>query len=103
MVKRGNYGRNFWTGRGMRHRCPLSPILFNVKIVDIEEDLGRNGIRGINLGETRSTALAYADDLVLAEKEEDEMTDEEIGDILGKKGLELNVDKIKIIRKEEGG
>lgn len=33
----------FWTGRGVR--CPLSPLLFNVMLADMEEEMGRDKSR----------------------------------------------------------
>lgn len=31
------YGRGFWTTKGLRQRCPLRPLLFNMIIGDIEK------------------------------------------------------------------
>lgn len=41
-----NYRKNFWTTKGVRQGCPLSPLLFNVMIEDIKEKLGRNRVGG---------------------------------------------------------
>lgn len=29
--------KRFWTGKGMRKRCPLSQLLFNCMVTDIED------------------------------------------------------------------
>ncbi|KAL6420898.1 hypothetical protein ACFW04_011880 [Cataglyphis niger] len=37
-VRRGeDLGAGFWTGRGVRQECPLSPHLFNLMTADMEE------------------------------------------------------------------
>ncbi|XP_024890196.1 golgin subfamily A member 6-like protein 22 [Temnothorax curvispinosus] len=34
-------GEKFWTGRGVRQGCPLSSLLFNVLLADMEQEVGR--------------------------------------------------------------
>lgn len=34
-------GESFWTARRVRQRSPLSPMLFNMLLADIEEEMGR--------------------------------------------------------------
>ncbi|XP_071572942.1 uncharacterized protein [Temnothorax nylanderi] len=105
-VRVGNeIGEEFWTGRGVRQGCPLSPLLFNIMLADMEEEMGRVKGGGIRLGGKRIYTLAYADDVVLIAEDEDQMRSmlERLEGYLGRKRLELNVEKTKIMRFKKGG
>lgn len=45
----GQVGEGFWMARGIRQSCPLSPMLCNLLIADLEEEMeskmGRGKIR----------------------------------------------------------
>ncbi|KMQ86416.1 hypothetical protein RF55_14592 [Lasius niger] len=58
----------------------------------------------VRLGDERIWTLAYADDVVLISKEEDGMRSmiERLEGYLERKGLELNVGKLKIMRFRKG-
>lgn len=43
---RKELGNGFWTERGIRQECPLSPVLFNMLIADLEERLRKRGWEG---------------------------------------------------------
>lgn len=87
----------FWRGRGVTQSCPLSLLLFNILLADMEEELRKIKWGGeIRLG--GEYCLAYADDVVLLadkEKELRSMLDRMEG-YLDKKRLEINVEKTKV-------
>lgn len=96
---------SFWTERGVRQGCPLSPMVFNVCMADLEECLRKEGWGGVKVGGEKVYELAYADDIVL-------MAEEEVGmkmmmrvleRYVDEKELRVNVDKSKVIRFRIGG
>lgn len=92
-------------GGGVRQRCPLSPLLFNIVTADLEEDMTRGRWSGVRLGETKIYSMAYADDMVLLTKEEDEMRTmlARMERYIDKKRLEVNVKtKIMIFSRGKG-
>jgi len=98
-------GEAFWTARGVRQGCPMSPILFNLMTADLEQELAKGGWEGVRIEGKRIYTLAYADDVViLAEKEEElEAMIRRLERYLEGKGLELNAEKSKIVRFRRAG
>lgn len=102
----GETGENIWTARGVRQGCPLSPLLFNIMIANVEEELKKGGWGGVRLGEVKIYSLAYADDMVLLAESEEGMTHMlgKLESYLDGKRLEINVEKTKVMRfRKEGG
>ena len=101
----GEIGESFWTARGVRQGCPMSPLLFNLVIGDIDEEMGKVKWGGVRLGGERIYTLAYADDLVLLAENEEEMRSmiERLEGYLGRKNLVLNTEKTKVMRFRKGG
>lgn len=96
----GEEGEGFWTVRGVRRGCPMSPILFNLVLADLEEKLRKVKWGGTRIGEERVYSLLYADDMVLIAEKEEEMKSmlERLEGYIDRKGLEINVEKTKIVR-----
>lgn len=101
----GEVGEDFWTIRGVRQGCPLSPLLFNIVMADLEEELGKIRWGGVELEGRKWYSLVYADDVVLMAEDEDGMRSmlERLEGYLEGKKLELNTEKTKILRFRKGG
>lgn len=91
--------RKFWTGKGLRQGCPLSPLLFLIMIADVEEYLRKRMNGGVSLGRRRIYTLAYADDLaVLATNEEDmKQMLKSLERYFKEKDMTLNANKSKVL------
>lgn len=104
----GKVGKIFWTTRRVRQGYPLSPLLFNVLLADVEEVFGKVKWGRVRIGERRYCyTLGYADDMVLMAEGEDELRSM-IGrfeEYLDGKRLKMNVKKkkTKIMRFRKGG
>ncbi|XP_070529779.1 calponin homology domain-containing protein DDB_G0272472-like [Cardiocondyla obscurior] len=98
-------GKSFWTTKGVRQGCPLSPSLFTLLLADIDEELERGGWGGIRIKDRRVYSLAYADDIALLAENEAGMKGmiKSMEEYVKEKGLEVNVKKTKIMRCRKGG
>ena len=95
----------FWTERGVRQGCPLSPLAFNVSMADMEERLREEGWGGVKVGGEKVYELAYSDDIVLMVEDEVgmKMMMRELERYMDEKMLRVNVDKSKVMRFTSGG
>ena len=96
---------NFFTTKGLKQGCPLSPILFALYISDIEETMRRAQAGGIRIGRCKFHTLAYADDMALVARTESELKEmiRVLERYLSKRDLELNVGKTKVLRVSHAG
>ncbi len=90
--------RKFDTGKGVRQGCPLSPLLFNLYIADLEEWLKGRQEGGVVIKGIKVWLLAYADDMVLVAEDPKQMQGmlKGLSSYLKRKGLELNYAKSKM-------
>lgn len=93
------YTDSFRTRKGVRQSCVLSPFLFNLYMVEIEERLESRGIGGVGIGKIRVWNLAYADDIVLVANNKDALLDmiDTFKKFLKDMKLELCTEKSKLL------
>ncbi|CAK9801077.1 Retrovirus-related Pol polyprotein from type-1 retrotransposable element R2 (Fragment) [Anthophora plagiata] len=98
-------GNSFWTVKGVRQGCPLSPILFILLMSDMEEELKKGGWGGVKVGGEKVYTLAYADDIAVLAEDEEGMKGlvGRLERYLDGKKLEVNVEKTKVMRCKKGG
>jgi len=91
--------QEFWTVRGLKQRCPLSPMLFNIYVLDLEEEMEKEQIRGIVIGKEKFGIIMYADDIVLLARRKAELKEmmKRFRRFLKRKDLSLSPDKSKIM------
>lgn len=101
----GRVSERFWTEKGLRQGCPLSPILFSLLIVDIEEEIKKEQVGGVQVDRERIWSLAYADDLVIMARSEEGIKEmlKRMQKYLKKKKLYLNIEKSKMVCFRSGG
>ncbi|XP_033218202.1 uncharacterized protein LOC117173670 [Belonocnema kinseyi] len=89
----------FWSGRGLRQRCPLSLLLFSLLLADLEEKLEKKGKGRTVMGNSKVYSLAYADDVILIADDEKgvSLTMTVFEDYVRIKDLTVNVNKMKIM------
>ena len=94
-----------WTEEGLRQGCPLSPTLFTIFMADMEQEFRKEQIGGIRAGSEKFWSLAYADDMVILPRKEEEIDAmiRRLEKYLDSKELELKAEKTKIMICEKGG
>lgn len=96
------FGKPFWTCKGIRQGCPLSPHLFNILIADLDETFKKEEFGGVKIEQEKICSLVYADDIVLLAEEENEMEDmiSILEEYIDEKKLIVNVRKTEVVRFE---
>ena len=92
-------GEEFWTGRGLRQGCPISPLLFSILLADLDEKMEKKGKGWTILGNKRIYSLAYADDVVLLADDKGGMNllMKRFEEYVREKDLTVNVSKTKVV------
>lgn len=96
----GKKSTEFWTTRGVRQGCPLSPTLFAMYLSDLEDHMAKGQTGGAIVGTAKFWTLAYADDLACVARSEAEMHSilKRLEIFFCKKDLILNVEKTKMMK-----
>lgn len=95
----GKTSKKFWTTKGVRQGCPLSPTLFTLYIAELEEKMERGQAGGVVIGREKIWTLAYADDITLLAKKPEDLKEmiKRMKRLLDKKQLTLNAEKSKVL------
>ena len=100
VVKSGNVITSFFDyTKGVRQGCPLSPILFNIYVNDLFENMNNDNDGDIFLEEHKANILMYADDLIIL-SESKEGLQKQIGKLENyctKWRLQINEKKTKVM------
>lgn len=70
-----NLSEEFWTFKGLKQGCVLSPILFCIYIAEMEKMFKERNLGGVKIGNGRLWSLAYADDIVLLAENREALLD----------------------------
>ena len=95
----GDFSEEFWTVKGLKQGCVLSPILFCIYIAGLEEDCKKRNVGGVKIGEKRLWSLAYADDLVLLAENREALVDmlDTLKKFLKSRKMILSEEKTKVL------
>lgn len=100
MIKnKQKFTEKFWTRKGVRQGCVMSPLLFNIYMAELEEYFENRNVGGIEIGKVRVWNLAYADDIVIVGKNREALLDmmSTFKRFLGNRKLTLCAEKTKIM------
>lgn len=89
----------FETFTGLKQGCPLSPLLFNLYVADLEKVLSNAQAGGVIVGKKKIWSMSYADDVVCLAKSKEELREmmKTIGKYMDKRDLKVNVKKTKVM------
>lgn len=95
----------FQTEKGVRQGCPLSPILFNIFINDIDVEWNKRNEGGTVIGRKKVYNLKFADDIAMLADDSEGLQNmlNTLGKYLDKNNLVANSKKSKILVFKNGG
>ncbi len=95
----GELTEEFTSYKGVRQRCPLSPLLFNQFVGGLGKWIENNQEGGVVMGRYKIFLLAYADDMVIVARPAEELQSmiDHVSKYFIKKKLIMNVEKSKLM------
>lgn len=105
VISEEGVSEDFRTRKGVGRGCSQSPLLFDIAIDDIDEEIKRREIGGVTLSGKKILVLKFADDIVLVAKSAKELQEmlNLCHSYLTRNKLEMNTKKTKVMVCRKGG